>query len=110
MDACIIYKVEASDLKQAGPMDKAAGIDRNVGQVACSDGRIIRMPRSKRLEARCRRHQRAMARRQRGSKRYEKAKATLKMRNRRNDWMRQTTRRIADEYGTATSRTCEPRI
>ena len=102
--AVIAYKVNEDDIKQAGPIEKAVGIDRNVGQAALSDGRIIRMPRSKRLEARRRRHQRAMARKVKGSNRYKKAKASaakaaLKIRNARTNWQHQTTRLIANEYG-----------
>ena len=102
--AYIAFKVAAGDVKQAGPMERAVGIDRNVHQVACSDGRIFRLPKSKRLEARRRRHQRAMARRVKGSKRYEKAKAraakaSLKMKNIRQGWCHQTTRKLANEYG-----------
>ena len=104
--AYIVFKVAESDAKQAGAIEKAVGIDRNVGQIACSDGRIVRLPRSKRLEARRRRHQRAMARRVKGSKRHGKAKARaakalLKMRNIRQDWSHQATRMLANEYGCA---------
>ena len=104
--AYVVCKVPARHIKQAGPAERAVGIDRNVHQIACSDGRIFRLPKSKRLEARRRRHQRAMARRVKGSKRYERAKAraakaSLKLRNIRRDWCHQTTRTLANEYGVA---------
>ena len=102
--AYIACKVAAEDVKQAGSLDRAVGVDRNVHQIACSDGRILRLPKSKRLEARRKRHQRAMARRVNGSKRHGKAKAAAakalrKMQNIRQDWCHQITRMLANEYG-----------
>ncbi len=80
---------------------RAVGVDMNVRQVATSDGVIHRLPDMARLEARRRRYQRMVARRQKGSNRREKAKALLartsaRIAGIRNDWQHQASRRIAD--------------
>ena len=90
---------------------KAVGIDRNVGQIALSDGRIIRGPDTTALEFKRRRYQRKMARRVHGkgikpSRRYLKAKAgaaaaSAKMGRIRHEWAHQTSRAIANDYDVA---------
>ena len=49
------------------------GVDRNVRQVADSDGEIHRMPDLERLNAKVRRHQRALSRKKKGSNRREES-------------------------------------
>lgn len=53
--ACIMYEVKLAEA-DADPAC-AVGIDRNVGQIALSDGTIYRLPDTARLEARKRRCQ-----------------------------------------------------
>ena len=83
----------------------SVGMDMNVRQVATSDGEIHLMPDVARLEARRRRYQRAMARKQKGSCRYRKykllaAKAHRKIARVRHDWQHRTSRKIANGFGT----------
>ena len=61
------YKV-AEDRIAKVENGKLIGIDMNVGQFATSEGEIRRMPKLDRLEARHRRYQRMMARRQKPKK------------------------------------------
>ena len=106
--AYIVYEVEITALPSS---IKAVGIDRNVGQVARSDGVVHYTPDIEKLEARKRRYQRMMARRQRGnrkqgikpSKRYLKAKnlaarTQQKIVQARTDWCHQVSREIADRH------------
>ncbi|MCY3803957.1 MAG: transposase [Gammaproteobacteria bacterium] len=106
--AYITYEVEIIALPSS---IKAVGIDRNVGQVARSDGVLYYTPDMARLEARKRRYQRMMARRQKGnrkqgiqpSNRYLKAKQLHARTHRkivqaRTDWCHQVSREIADDY------------
>ena len=58
--AYITYEVERAEVSRA---ETEVGIDRNVGQVTCSDGVVYRMPDTARHERRVRRYQRMMARR-----------------------------------------------
>ena len=79
--AYIVYAVEAGESLTA---DDAVGIDRNVGQIALSDGTIYRAPDVEKKERRKKRYQRMMARRQKpvrkkgikASGRYQKARPT----------------------------------
>ena len=106
--AYIVCEVEITALPTT---IKAVGIDRNVGQVARSDGVVHYMPDLEKLEARKRRYQRMMARRQRGNRkqgikpshRYLKAKnlharTHRKIAQARTDWCHQVSREIADDY------------
>ena len=109
--AYIVYEVEVTKKPES---IKAVGIDRNVGQVARSDGVVHYTPDLEKLEARKRRYQRMMARRQRGSRkqgvkpsnRYLKAKnlaarTQQKIVQARTDWCHQVSREIADQYNVA---------
>ena len=83
----------------------AIGVDMNVRQIATSDGTIHRLPDMARLEARRKRYQRMVARRQKGSNRRARAKLLLaktsaRMAGIRNDWQHQASRRIADSAET----------
>ncbi len=106
--AYIVYEVHVT--KQPEKIN-SVGLDRNVGQITCSDGIIHYTPDVSLLEARKRRYQRMMARRQRGSRkqgikpsnRYLKAKrlharAQQKIVQARTDWCHQVSREIANEY------------
>ena len=81
------------------------GVDRNVRQVADSDGEIHRMPDLERLNAKVRRHQRALSRKKKGSNRRKKAvrkvaRAARRLANARKAWLHRTSRRLADKAGT----------
>ncbi len=106
--AYIVYEVVVTT--QAESL-KPVGIDRNVGQVALSDGTIHYTPDVGTLEARKRRYQRMMARRQCGnwkqgikpSHRYLKAKRLharvhRKIVQARTDWCHQVSKEIASKY------------
>ena len=93
---------------------KPVGIDRNVRQITRSDGVVHRVPEISLLEARKRRYQRMMARRQRGnrkqgikpSNRYLKAKnlharTAQKIVQARTSWCHQVSREIANKYNVA---------
>lgn len=85
--------------------DSAIGVDMNAGQVATSDGDLLRLPEVGRLEARYRRHQRRMARQCKGSNRRERtkrkgAKALRKLRDIRKNWQHQVSHQLAAECGT----------
>ena len=95
----VSYEVEIEELEDNG---LAVGVDRNVRQVAVSTGDIIRLPEKlKMLEARRRRYQRMMARRQKGSNRRNKArhlaaKTSRKIVQVRKNWNHQTSRVLAN--------------
>ena len=106
--AYITYEVQITALSSS---IKAVGIDRNVGQVARSDGTIHYSPDTERLEARRCRYQKRMARQQRGnlkqgikpSSRYLKtqrrhARTHQKIVQARTDWCHQVSREIVDDY------------
>ncbi len=106
--AYVVYEVEITALPSS---IKPVGLDRNVGQVARSDGVVHYTPDIEKLEARKRRYQRMMARRQRGNRkqdvkpshRYLKAKnlharTQQKIVQMRTDWCHQVSREIADDY------------
>lgn len=89
------------------PVDngKAIGLDRNVGQVTVSNGRMFKLPDLSRLEARKRRYQRMMCRREKGSKRralarHRCAKAHRKIAMIRANWQHHVSRALADTAGT----------
>ena len=84
---------------------RSIGIDMNVGQVATSEGDIYFMPDISRLEARKRRYQRMMARRQNGSgrravARHLCAKTQRRIAAIRADWQHRVSREVADIAGT----------
>ena len=107
--AYIVYEVE-----QAAVVPHAVrevGIDRNVCQVALSDGTIYRQPDMERLQARKCRYQKMMARRDCGSrkagrkpsKRYLRARqlsarTSAKIARVRTNWSHQVSRKVADKY------------
>ena len=106
--AYIVYEVEITALPSS---IKPVGIDRNVGQITLSDGQRYCTPDISTLEARKRRYQRMMARRQAGnrkkgvapSNRYLKAKnlsarTQQKIVQKRTNWCHQVSREIADKY------------
>ena len=106
--AYIVHEVEVT----APPASLTpVGIDRNVKQITLSDGDVYRLKVNTMLEARKRRYQRMMSRRQSGSRkqgikpsnRYLKAKhhfqqTVKKITQRRNNFCHQTSREIADKY------------
>ena len=98
----VFYEVAAPSRVDDGT---AVGIDRNVGQCALSDGKIVRLPGTSRLEARRKRYQRRMARQTRGSKRRGRTKAKLaatsrRLANVRSNWAHRVSRGIADSFHT----------
>ena len=98
----VAYETPDSDVADNG---LAVGIDRNVGQITLSTGEFIHLPNTACYEARLRRYQRMMMRRKKGSKRREKARHLCARTYRklccaRRDWSHQTSRRIADGFGT----------
>ena len=106
--ACIVYEVKAVSLP--API-KEVGIDRNVGQITLSDGQRYDLPVNAKLEARKRRYQRMMARRQAGSRkqgikpsnRYLKAKqlharTQQKIVQARTNWCHHVSKEIAEKY------------
>ncbi len=106
--AYITYEVEQAEVSKVG---YSVGIDRNVSQVTCSDGKVFRMPDMAGHERRVRRSQRMMARRQgpnrkkgiKASNRWRRAqslhqKAQAKLRHIRRNWCHGTSRQVADNY------------
>ena len=87
---------------------REVGVDRNVGQITCSDGFVYRLPddeRGRMLECRKKRYQRMVARRVKGSNHRAKAKLLLgktcqKIAKRRYAWSHKTSKAIADKYTT----------
>ena len=67
--AIVCYEVPYVEREDSGLV---IGLDRNVGQIATSDGFIHRGPDTKRLERRKRRYQRKMARQQEAAKKRRK--------------------------------------
>ena len=79
-------------------------VDGNVGQVALSSGHILRQPDTSRLEARRRRYQRMVSRRQKGSNRRDRARRRLAKVSRqiamcRRNWHDHVSRTIANSAG-----------
>ncbi len=64
--AYVVYAVPADQMRQ-GAQEGSLGLDRNVGQVTDSDGTVHRRADMSRLDARLKRHQRCLARKQKGS-------------------------------------------
>ena len=96
----VFYAVDVAGRTDDGT---AVGMDRNVGQVATSEGKIIRLPSMDRLEARRRRYQRRMARQVKGSNRRGRTKAKLARTSRRiadirANWAHRVSRNLADRY------------
>ncbi len=86
--ATVSHEVDAQERPDDG---LAVGVDMNVGQVAASTGEILRAPDAGRLEARRRRCRRMVSRRQKGSKRRDRARrllarASRKLAMRRRNW------------------------
>ena len=93
--AVVCYEVEVGERREDG---RALGIDMNVGQVATSDGAVLRLPVSSRLVARHRRQQRVAARRRKGSRRRLRmvrraARTARKLALRRRNWQHHVSRR-----------------
>ena len=111
--AYIDYKVESEEHEQPHEV-KVVGIDRNVGQIATSDGEIIHLPDTTKLEKRKKHYQKMLARRKCGSRkhkvnpsnRYLKAcllhqKTSQKIAQARTNWCHQVSRKIANTYDAA---------
>ena len=104
--AVVLYRVPAHEAERSDD-GFAVGVDMNVGQVATSDGEIIRLgkARMERLEARKRRYQRRMARQVKGSNRRGVTKQRLSkvcrnIRCFRDNWHHHASKRIAEKAGT----------
>ena len=99
---CVVcYEVEIETRPDDGLV---IGVDGNVGQVARSSGHILRQPDTARLEARRRRYQRMVSRRQKGSNRRDRARRRLAKVSReiamcRRNWHDHVSRTIADSAG-----------
>ncbi|MXW54529.1 MAG: transposase [Gammaproteobacteria bacterium] len=94
----VSYEVDIEEPLENG---LALGMDRNAGQVALSTGDIVPLTDLARHEARKRRYQRMMARREDGSNRKRKArhlvaKSSRKIARKRRDWCHQVSRMCAD--------------
>ena len=107
--AYIVYEVE---ITEADGEAVAVGIDRDVRQITLSDGTRYDLPIDKRLEARKRRYQRMMARRQGPSRRLKHKpshryliakgrarKTAIAIAQARTNRCHQVSRAIADKYG-----------
>ena len=84
---------------------RCIGVDCNVRQVADSEGEIHRLPDVARLEAKERRHRRALSRKRKGSKRRANARrkvtrAARRVAMARRDWQHQVSRRIVRKAST----------
>ena len=108
--AYIVYAVEAGESLTT---EDSVGIDRNVGQIALSDGTIYHAPDVEKKERRRKRYQRMMDRRQKpvhkkgikASGRYQKARrlagrTSQKIKHINDNWTHQVSRKIADQYST----------
>lgn len=98
----VVYEVDLPELIDDGTM---LGIDRNIGQLATSEGDILRLPDTSKLEARRKRYQRMMSRRKKGSNRRQKArhltaKTSRKIAKVKQDWCHQTSRRLVTRAST----------
>ncbi len=106
--AYVVYAVEQKEIKREY---YSVGIDRNVGQITCSDGIVYRGPDTTLLEARRRRYQRMMARRKCGSRkhkvkpsnRYLRAKHShaitcRKIRQKRVNWCHHVSKEVSERY------------
>ena len=84
---------------------RSIGVDCNVRQVADSAGEIHRLPDLARLEAKERRHRRALSRKKRGSKRRAQARrkvtrAARRVKMARRNWQHQVSRTIVRKAST----------
>ena len=108
--AYIVYNVETTE--QPELFINEVGIDRNVRQATLSDGSVYRMRNISKLQARKRRYQKMMSRRDCGSRkdgrapsnRYLRAKemharTSKKIKQARANQFHQISREIADRYG-----------
>ena len=93
--------------ERVAPVDNGhtLGLDRNVGQVATSDGFILHTPKMAQLQGKENRYQRMMSRRKKGSKRRAKARhlrasASRKLAMVRADWQHHVSRALAQSAGT----------
>lgn len=98
----VSYQVDLPERTDDGTV---IGVDRNVSQIATSDGETIHLPDTKRLEARRRRYQRRMARQRKGSNRRNRtkrliAKTCRKIAQGKRDWCHQTSRTLANNAST----------
>ena len=106
--AYLVYEVEVAE---ADGEAMAIGIDRNVGQITLSDGTRYDLPNTDRLEARRRRYQRMMARRQGPSRKLKRKpshryliargrarKTSMAIAQARTNWCHRVSRGIADRY------------
>ena len=85
--AYLVYEV--SDANHVLAPKFSVGIDRNVGQIAMSDGAIIKTPKPTALAYKRRRYQRRMARQQHPTKKQQASKRYLKSKYRHALGMRQ---------------------
>ena len=98
----VVYEVPDEEPADNGHV---LGVDRNVRQVATSDGDFHHVSDTERLEARKRRYQRRMARQVKGSNRRNRtrlksARTSRKLANSRSNWAHQTSRELANVAGT----------
>ncbi len=106
--AYIVYEIEAGPSLNS---TQSVGVDRNVGQIALSDGTIYYAPDVERKERRKKRYQKMMARRQKSvhkkgiqaSGRYLKARrlagrTSQKIKQINDNWVHQVSRKIAKRY------------
>jgi len=101
--AYITYKVELTRRPQSA---REVGIDRNVGQIALSDGQIIHLPDLERKARNRKKYQKRMARQVKGSNRRKITRrrvqrAFMRERSARANWAHQVSRRIANNYHIA---------
>ena len=101
---CVVcYKVPMEMIKE-GSDDGTIGIDRNVGQIATSEGAIYDLPDTGLYETKRKRYQRQMSRKERGSGRYEVSKERArknykKEKEIRNNWGHEMSRDIGNRFG-----------
>ena len=100
--AVVCFAVEVEEPADNG---HAVGLDRNVGQVADSDGIMHRMPQSGVLDAKAKRLNRKLARQRKASRRRERTKLRLarvrrRIANRRRNWHHHVSRNLAGRAGT----------
>ena len=98
--AYLCYEVEVADKPHPAT---AVGLDRNVGQIALSDGTMYHLPDLTRKEAWRRWCQHIVARKVKGSNRHKRAKHRLQKAYRaehstRVNWYHHTSKFIADQY------------
>ena len=98
----IMYELPEPTIKDNG---LAIGIDMNTQNIATSEGDILQIPDTAKLERRKKRYQRKLARQQKDSGRRSRTKRTiagfsLKIANKMQDWRHQTTTAITNEYST----------